>query len=92
MNLSTYRIRRIIPGELEYKGYLFYLLTFIDKRCFLGLAQAISDYMSDKGIYEDSMDLAFRGVKDLSLLQVKSILIEFNILPKHLFYFLDGLN
>jgi uncharacterized protein (TIGR02145 family) len=92
MKLSEYRIKKVKPGEIEYKAYLFLLLTFVDKRCFLPLAQDISDFMSDSDIYQDSMDLAFRGVKDLSLDQVMLILSAFDILPKHLYYYSDDSN
>jgi hypothetical protein len=33
--LDKYKIQKIIPGELELKGYLYQLLGFIDKRSFL---------------------------------------------------------
>jgi len=87
MKISEYRFIKVKPKELEYKAYLYQLLTFIDKRSFLDLAYEISDYIYEIGI-SDSHN-AFWYVSEISFDQIKSILLKFDILPDYLYYSLN---
>jgi len=90
--LNKYKIQKIIPGELELKGYLYQLLGFNKKESFVDLARIIYDYYwANKSMYDSSGNyyLELGNEYKLNNEQVKTILLDFNIMPEYLYYFIN---
>jgi uncharacterized protein (TIGR02145 family) len=79
---QLYGIRKIIPSELELKGYLKQCCNFNDKRQFLETSVNIIEFIELKGYDEFN-------ISKIPIDEVKNILTEFKILPNYLYFSLN---
>ena len=79
INLEQYGIKKIIPSELELRGYLSQYCGFIDKRSFLEESAEIVDYI-------ESIGFEYYEISKIPFEIVKSIMSKFNILPDCLYF------
>lgn len=79
INLEQYGIKKIIPSELELRGYLSQYCRFIDKRSFLEESAEIVDYI-------ESIGFEYYDISKIPFEIVKSIMSKFNILPECLYF------
>jgi uncharacterized protein (TIGR02145 family) len=79
INLEQYGIKKIIPSELELRGYLSQYCQFIDKRSFIEESAEIVDYI-------ESIGFEYYEISKIPFEIVKSIMSKFNILPDCLYF------
>ena len=79
INFEQYGIKKIIPSELELRGYLSQYCGFIDKRSFTEESAEINDYI-------ESIGFEYYEISKMPFEIVKSIMSKFNILPDCLYF------
>ena len=79
INFEQYGIKKIIPSELELRGYLSQYCGFIDKRSFLEESAEIVDYI-------ESIGFEYYDISKMPFEIVKLIMTKFNILPDCLYF------
>ena len=75
---ELYGIKKIKPSELELRGYLYQLCSYIDKRSFVQESYEVANYIESEGI-----DLY--NLSEVPIDEITRILKRFEILPKALY-------
>jgi uncharacterized protein (TIGR02145 family) len=79
---ELYSIKKVVPAELELKGYLKQCCNFDDKRQYLEISASIIELIELKGFDQFN-------ISEIPIDEVINILNEFKILPKHLYFSLN---